>query len=188
MVLGVSVEFQGKAESAVGSESRPLNGSSHRAFLYCRHTHVPSADHHTEGHLKHIMQRPRKRACFANLIAVLTFCAFAVVCCALLWGPEMGMQPWTYPAYKLQDLPSIDDPQWRPWLKVSGIQVSAMVFYGRRQYVRVLDGYLKRNLASVGGLFEEVRCTNSATHSLVSKRSDFAIILSSAGPMDGAHR
>lgn len=38
----------------------------------------------------------------------------------------------------------------------SKIHVSALVFYGRRQYVRVLDGYIKRNLASVGGLLEEV--------------------------------
>jgi len=34
--------------------------------------------------------------------------------------------------------------------------VSAVAFYGRRRYVRILDKYLKQNLISAGGLLEEV--------------------------------
>lgn len=54
------------------------------------------------------------------------------------------------------NLPHRHDPEWRSWLAQSGIHVSAIVFYGRRDFVRVLDPYLKRNLVSAGGLLEEV--------------------------------
>ena len=54
------------------------------------------------------------------------------------------------------NLPHRHDPEWRSWLGQSGIHVSAIVFYGRRAFVRVLDPYLKRNLVSAGGLLEEV--------------------------------
>ena len=53
-------------------------------------------------------------------------------------------------------MPAVKDPAWRPWLKESNIKVSAVVFYGRRRYVRILDKYLKQNLCSAGGLLQEV--------------------------------
>ena len=53
------------------------------------------------------------------------------------------------------NLPYRHDPEWRSWLAQSGIHVSAIVFYGRRDFVRVLDAYLRRNLVSAGGLLEE---------------------------------
>lgn len=53
-------------------------------------------------------------------------------------------------------IPSTGDSNWRPWLKASKIRVSAVAFYGRRRYVRILDKYLKQNLISAGGLLEEV--------------------------------
>ncbi|KAJ2906723.1 uncharacterized protein MKZ38_000459 [Zalerion maritima] len=36
------------------------------------------------------------------------------------------------------------------------MKIIGLVFYGRRQYVQILDCYLKRNLKSNGGLFDEV--------------------------------
>ena len=56
------------------------------------------------------------------------------------------------------NLPPRHDSEWRSWLAQSDIHVSAIVFYGRRELVRVLDPYLKRNLVSAGGLLEEVCC------------------------------
>lgn len=53
-------------------------------------------------------------------------------------------------------IPSTGDSNWRPWLQASKIRVSAVTFYGRRRYVRILDKYLKQNLKSAGGLLEEV--------------------------------
>ena len=53
-------------------------------------------------------------------------------------------------------IPSTGDSNWRPWLKASKVRVSAVAFYGRRRYVRILDKYLKENLISAGGLLEEV--------------------------------
>ena len=53
-------------------------------------------------------------------------------------------------------IPSTGDSNWRPWLKASNLRVSAVAFYGRRRYVRILDKYLKQNLISAGGLLEEV--------------------------------
>ncbi len=53
-------------------------------------------------------------------------------------------------------IPSTGDSNWRPWLKASKVRVSAVAFYGRRRYVRILDKYLKQNLISAGGLLEEV--------------------------------
>ena len=53
------------------------------------------------------------------------------------------------------NLLSQHDPAWRSWLKQSKIHVSAIVFYGRRDYVRILDAYIKQNLVSAGGLLEE---------------------------------
>lgn len=41
-------------------------------------------------------------------------------------------------------------------VKPDSVQLSAIVFYGRRHHVRVLDKYLKQNLVSVGGLLQEV--------------------------------
>lgn len=41
-------------------------------------------------------------------------------------------------------------------VKPNSVQLSAIVFYGRRHHVRVLDKYLKQNLVSVGGLLQEV--------------------------------
>ncbi|DBA90473.1 TPA: hypothetical protein ACH3X1_003737 [Trebouxia sp. C0004] len=67
------------------------------------------------------------------------------------------------PAVKSQDstlqtavIPSTGDSNWRPWLKASKVRVSAVAFYGRRRYVRILDKYIKQNLISAGGLLEEV--------------------------------
>lgn len=53
-------------------------------------------------------------------------------------------------------VPSAGDTNWRPWLQASNIQVSAIAFYGRRRYVRILDKYIKQNLVSAGGVLEEV--------------------------------
>ncbi len=41
-------------------------------------------------------------------------------------------------------------------VKPNSVPLSAIVFYGRRHHVRVLDKYLKQNLVSVGGLLQEV--------------------------------
>lgn len=57
---------------------------------------------------------------------------------------------------KYTDVPAIESAEWRPWLHKSGIRVAAIVFYGRRKYVRVLDKYLKRNTWSAGGILGEV--------------------------------
>jgi len=42
------------------------------------------------------------------------------------------------------------------FVKPNSVQLSAIIFYGRRHHVRVLDKYLKQNLVSVGGLLQEV--------------------------------
>ena len=101
--------------------------------------YVPAtaAIHPTQGTSKHTMQRPPKRRMLRQVDsrACSLRRAFAVVFCALFWGTDKGMQPWTYPGYKLQDLPSIEDPQERPWLKISEMKVSAMVFFGQKHYV-----------------------------------------------------
>ena len=70
------------------------------------------------------------------------------------------------------NLPHRHHPEWRPWLAQSGIHVSAIVFYGRRDFVRVLDPYLKRNLVSAGGLLEEVSraSSNAETRIRTSKK------------------
>ncbi len=39
-----------------------------------------------------------------------------------------------------------------------GTQVGALVFYGRRRYVKLLNMYLERNLATHGGILDEVCC------------------------------
>jgi len=69
----------------------------------------------------------------------------------------------TGPTLQTVVIPSTGDTNWRPWLKASKIRVSAIAFYGRRRYVRILDKYIKQNLVSAGGLLEEVRllCVSS---------------------------
>ncbi|KAI1438150.1 hypothetical protein GGR50DRAFT_533939 [Xylaria sp. CBS 124048] len=42
------------------------------------------------------------------------------------------------------------------WRKPKGLRVVAMVFFGRRRYVDILDCYLQQNLASNGGYLDEV--------------------------------
>lgn len=42
------------------------------------------------------------------------------------------------------------------WKKPNGIRVVAMVFYGRKHNVDILDCYLRQNLASNGGYLDEV--------------------------------
>ncbi|KAI5919728.1 hypothetical protein F4810DRAFT_472482 [Camillea tinctor] len=42
------------------------------------------------------------------------------------------------------------------WKKPQGVKVVAMVFYGRKRYVDILDCYLRENLASNGGYLDEV--------------------------------
>lgn len=56
-------------------------------------------------------------------------------------------------------MPSVASSAWRPWLQSNDIHLSAVVFFGRRKYVRILDKYLKRNLWRAGGIVEEVRST-----------------------------
>ena len=91
-------------------------------------------------------------------VSLSTIGAVAWVICALLQRSQLVVQSWRHlDSNPLGESPSVDDPYWRAWLQESGIHVSAIVFYGRKRYVRVLDGYLKRNLVSAGGLLEEVR-------------------------------
>ncbi|KAK3077808.1 hypothetical protein LTS18_009203, partial [Coniosporium uncinatum] len=42
------------------------------------------------------------------------------------------------------------------WKKPTGFKIIAMVFYGRRRFIDILDCYLQRNLASNGGYVDEV--------------------------------
>ncbi|KAI0409379.1 hypothetical protein F4802DRAFT_546385 [Xylaria palmicola] len=42
------------------------------------------------------------------------------------------------------------------WPKPAGVKVIAMVFFGRKRYVDILDCYLQQNLASNGGYLDEV--------------------------------
>ncbi|KAI0799303.1 hypothetical protein GGR55DRAFT_702024 [Xylaria sp. FL0064] len=42
------------------------------------------------------------------------------------------------------------------WQKPSGFKIVAMVFFGRKRYVDILDCYLRQNLASHGGYVDEV--------------------------------
>ncbi|KAF2433021.1 hypothetical protein EJ08DRAFT_669189 [Tothia fuscella] len=42
------------------------------------------------------------------------------------------------------------------WRKPPGIKVIGLVFYGRKQFVEILDCYLKRNLKENGGILDEV--------------------------------
>lgn len=99
---------------------------------------------------------PRARR--IDVISLSTVGAVAWVICALLRRSQLDVQSWHHlDSNPLGDSPSVDDPYWRAWLQESGVRVSAIVFYGRKRYVRVLDGYLKRNFASAGGLLEEVR-------------------------------
>lgn len=92
------------------------------------------------------------------VVSLSTIGAVAGVICALLQRSQLNVQSWRHlDSNPLGESPSVDDPYWRAWLQESGIHVSAIVIYGRKRYVRVLDGYLNRNLVSAGGLLEEVR-------------------------------
>lgn len=42
------------------------------------------------------------------------------------------------------------------WQKPEGVRIVAMVFFGRKRYVDILDCYLQQNLASNGGYLDEV--------------------------------
>ncbi|KAJ8133473.1 hypothetical protein O1611_g153 [Lasiodiplodia mahajangana] len=42
------------------------------------------------------------------------------------------------------------------WQKPEGVKIIAMVFFGRKRYVDILDCYLQQNLASNGGYLDEV--------------------------------
>ncbi|KAI0190744.1 hypothetical protein EV127DRAFT_79727 [Xylaria flabelliformis] len=42
------------------------------------------------------------------------------------------------------------------WVKPKGFKIIAMVFFGRKRYVDILDCYLQQNLASNGGYLDEV--------------------------------
>ncbi|KAI2634486.1 hypothetical protein GGS21DRAFT_518059 [Xylaria nigripes] len=42
------------------------------------------------------------------------------------------------------------------WRKPEGLKIVAMVFFGRKRYVDILDCYLQQNLASNGGYLDEV--------------------------------
>ncbi|CAJ2510118.1 Uu.00g060180.m01.CDS01 [Anthostomella pinea] len=42
------------------------------------------------------------------------------------------------------------------WQKPAGVKIVAMVFYGRKRNVDILDCYLRQNLVSNGGYFDEV--------------------------------
>lgn len=44
----------------------------------------------------------------------------------------------------------------RNWKKPQGMKIIGLVFYGRRQFVEVLDCYLQRNLVRNGGVMDEV--------------------------------
>lgn len=44
----------------------------------------------------------------------------------------------------------------RAWKKPDGLKVIGLVFYGRKEFVEVLDCYLKRNLVENGGIMDEV--------------------------------
>ena len=84
-------------------------------------------------------------------------------------------------------LPLRHDPEWRAWLTQSGIHVSAIVFYGRRAFVRVLDAYLKRNLVSAGGLLEEVSTALTLrAYAVMLKQESIALLPS--GRMGRSHR
>lgn len=85
------------------------------------------------------------------------------------------------------NLPLRHDPEWRAWLTQSGIHVSAIVFYGRRAFVRVLDAYLKRNLVSAGGLLEEASLVASVESSRCNAQAKRSAPLPS-GHMGRAHR
>ena len=56
----------------------------------------------------------------------------------------------------IMDMPPVASSKWRLWLKTNKVRVTALVFYGRREYVRVLDAYMKQNLNKNGGVLEEV--------------------------------
>ncbi|KAI2626442.1 hypothetical protein GGR54DRAFT_470636 [Hypoxylon sp. NC1633] len=43
------------------------------------------------------------------------------------------------------------------WKKPAGLKVVAMIFYGRRRNVDILDCYLRQNLAAYGGYLDEVQ-------------------------------
>ena len=118
------------------------------------------------GRVRAAAQRLRSMAHLSTLRITLLSAAVLLLAVTLLWQGLKGTShrtPLRLPAFLggdrddwSGDLPSRHDPEWRSWLKESGIHVSAMVFYGRRDFVKILDVYLKRNLVSAGGLLEDV--------------------------------
>jgi len=44
----------------------------------------------------------------------------------------------------------------RNWKKPEGVKVIGLVFYGRKEFVEILDCYLRRNLVRNGGMLDEV--------------------------------
>ena len=87
------------------------------------------------------------------LIAVVTLCVILVL---LLLFPFFMKPSQRQDDQEQKVLPALEDTEWKALLTADKVQVSAIVFYGRRRYVRILDKYIKKNLLSVGGLLEEV--------------------------------
>ena len=73
------------------------------------------------------------------------------------WASGHGRSP---PAIEIADMMAMQHVQasLHAFLVETYLQVGALVFYGRRRYMRILNAYLERNLASNGGILHEA-CT-----------------------------
>ncbi|KAE9983893.1 hypothetical protein EG327_005314 [Venturia inaequalis] len=73
--------------------------------------------------------------------------------------PPHGGPPTHYPGSQHGSGLHVGEPsssELRNWKKPAGMKIIGLVFYGRREFVEVLDCYLKRNLVRNGGVMDEV--------------------------------
>ena len=71
---------------------------------------------------------------------------------------EEGGRPYTPILHQADERPQLESiaPS-GGWKKPPGIKIVALIFYGRRRNVDILDCYLLQNLANEGGYLDEVR-------------------------------
>lgn len=122
---------------------------------------LPNASRRAVAHL--FGRKPQTRQILTWKTAAAITMAILGLCLSFTMGRRSITSPPLQAPQKYYDLVGInaqrDSFQFANgtrWSKDASVKVVAVVFFGRRQFVDVLDCYLRRNLVSNGGILDEV--------------------------------
>lgn len=113
--------------------------------------------------LKTLTSQPTARFIGASIlllsVALLFWSSESIQNAKHLFKPPPHEPPRHHPGSPIGSGAHVGEPSsqaLREWRKPKDLKVIGLIFYGRREFVQVLDCYLKRNLAENGGLLDEV--------------------------------